>query len=113
MTTLTFVQNQNYEGVLGHFTKDDNSDLDISGASEITFRAFTQNREILKFSGTKTNGKVTFLTDGADGKAVYNIQATDLDTADIYQGEMEVILGGKSLKKQNLLLDIKPESPTS
>lgn len=113
--TLEYVQNQDYEGIMAHFEKTIDgvvSDLDISGASEITFRVF--NRDLtLQFSGTKTGGQVQFYTDGTDGKPVFAPGATDMATVGKYRGECEVILGGKSLKKQGLIVNIEPESETS
>lgn len=113
--TLPFVQNQDYEGIQAHFEKTVDgvvSDLDISAASEITCRVFARDLT-LQFSGTKTGGEVTFLNDGTNGKVIYNTQATDMDTVDKFRGEFEVILGGKKIKMQGLIVDIEPESPTS
>lgn len=114
---LPFVQNQTYQGIMAHFEKTVDgvvSDLDISGATEITCRVFTPDLQDLRFSGTLIgDSKVTFYTDGTDGKCVYNTQAGDMALVETDRGEFEVLLGGKKIKMQGLLVEIKPESPTS
>lgn len=111
--TLPFIQNQEYEGIQCTFTKG-GAVLNISEASEITFRAFSIDYGTLEFSGTMTGGgEVTFLTDGTDGIAIYNTQTGDMETPERLRGEFEVILEGKPIKKQGLIVDIKPQAPTS
>lgn len=110
--TLKFIQNQDYEGIQVTFTKS-GAVLDISSATEITFRAFSQDYSTLHFSGSKTGGEVTFLTDGTDGIAIYNTQATDMDTAETDRGEFEVLFPDSTkIKKQGLIIIINPEAPT-
>lgn len=111
---LEFVQDQDYEGIQAHFEKTVDgvvTDLNISSASEITFRVFTQDLKTLKFSGTKTGAKVQFVSDGTDGKCVFAPAADDMSENGLYRGECEVILSGKSLKKQGLIVKIESESP--
>jgi hypothetical protein len=112
--TLDFIQNQDYEGIQVTFTKA-GAVLDISTATEISFRAFSIDYSTLRFSGTKTGGEVTFLTDGTDGIAIYNTQADDMNESERLRGEFEVVLPGASntIKKQGLIVNIKPQAPTS
>lgn len=110
---LEYIQNQDYEGMQIHYTKADGTDLDISGATEIVFRVYSQDGSTLEFSGSKTGAEVAFLTDGTDGKAVFSPGADDMDTAGLFKCEVETTLGGKDLKKQECLVKIDPEAPTS
>lgn len=112
--TLTFVQNQDYEGFLIHHEKIIDgviSNLDISGISESTLRCY--NASGLLFSGTKTGGEIAFLNDGTDGKLVYDTQANDMSAIGNYYVEVETILDGEKIKKRYSSIDITAESPTS
>jgi hypothetical protein len=109
--TLTFIQNQDYEGFQAHFTKL-GVDLNISALTAATFRVFTQDLGTLKFSGT-WGSEVTFLTDGTDGKIIFTPDSGDMSDSGLLRGEVEITLGGKKLKKQGLIVKIEPESPTS
>ena len=82
---------RDYELVNGVMT--DVGPLDISGATEITFKAH-------KPDGTpateKTQGaaEVVLSTDGTDGKAYYLTDATFLDQAGYWKRQGKVELGG-------------------
>lgn len=110
--TLKFIQNQDYEGIEAYFEKivaGVKSDLDISGATEITYRVYPNDRSANYFSGTKTGGEVQFVTDGTDGKCVFAPAATDMDTPGNYLCEVEVVLVGKKIKKHRCSVKIEPE----
>lgn len=111
-TTLEFIQNQDYEGFKATYTKADNSPLDISGLTGCVFRIFSQDYSTLIFSGS-FGSEVTFLTDGTDGIVIFTPDASDMADYALLNGEVETTLGGKSLKKQKFMVDIKRESPTS
>lgn len=112
--TLSYVQNQTYEGILATCTKgSDGLPLDISGLTEAVFRIFLQDHSALLFTGSKTGGEVFFVNDGTDGKIYYDTQAGDMDPYGLYRAEVEITLGTKLLKKQDFLVDIKRESPTT
>ena len=112
--TLGYVQNQTYEGILATCTKvSDGSPLDISGLTEAVFRIFHQDFSALLFTGSYVGGEVFFVTDGTDGKIYYKTQAGDMDPYGLYKAEVEITLGGGSLKKQEFLVNIKRESPTT
>lgn len=110
--TLTYVQNQTYEGILATCTQvKDGLPLDISGLTEAVFRIFEQDYSVLLFTGSYVGGEVFFVTDGTDGKIYYKTQAGDMDPFGLYRAEVEITLGGESLKKQSFLVDIDRESP--
>lgn len=111
--TLPYVENQTYEGVLAKFTKSDGSDLDISTLTTATFRCYQSDYSALLFSGTYASGELAFVTNGTDGQIYYDTQATDMTPSGKYRGEFEVLLNGKLLKKQGIIIDIKKESPTT
>lgn len=109
---LTYVQNQDYEGVLMTFThKSDGTPLNISGASEITLTVYSLDGKTALFGGTKTGGEILFVSDGTDGLAYYDTQAADMDTAGRYKAEAHAVLASKNLKKQRCLIKIEPEAP--
>lgn len=113
-TTLPFIQNQDYEGIRATYTKkSDGSALDISSLTECVFRISKQDLSALEFSGSFTGGEVAFLVDGTDGIVVFTPSAGDMDNYGLFKGEVETTLGSKSLKKQQFLVDIKREAPTS
>jgi len=87
--------------------------LDISAATELEYDVFESDFSEIKFSGTKTGGECTFLTDGQDGKFVFTPDATDMDEAGTYRGEARVTLGGKVLKKQRCVVKIKRKAPVA
>lgn len=110
--TLKFIQNQDYEGIQSHLEKIVDgviSDLDISTATEITYRVYPNDRSANYFSGTKTGGQVQFVGDGTDGKSVFAPASDDMDTPGNYQCEVEVVLVGKKLKKHRCSVKIEPE----
>ena len=107
--TLEYIQNQDYEGIMAHFSVA-GVDLDISSLSAATFRVFTQDLATLRFSGV-WGAEVTFLTDGTDGKIVFTPDPTDMALAEVLRGECEITLSGKKLKKQGLVVIIDPECP--
>ncbi len=112
--TIPFIQNQDYEGLRATYKKkSDGQPLDISTLTECIFRIFKQDLSALEFSGSYTGGEVAFLTDGTDGIMVYTTQVGDMSNYGLFKGEVETTLGAKSLKKQNFLVDITRESPTS
>lgn len=110
---LKYIQNQSYEGMKATYTKDDGDPLDISGLSECVFRIFKQDFSGLEFSGSYTGGEVDFFTNGLDGIVVFTPKIADMASYGTFKGEVETTLGGKPLKKQEFLVKIKRESPTS
>lgn len=114
VNTLEYIENQSYEGIQVAYTKkSDGSALDVSSLTECVVRVFKRDYSALEFSGSYTGGEVTFLTDGADGILIFTPQTDDMDEYGLFPGEVETTLGGKSLKKQNFLVDIKREAPIS
>lgn len=112
--TIPFIQNQEYEGMRAVYTiKSSGQPLPLQTITECVFRIFKQDHSGLEFSGSYTGGEVTFLSDGSDGIMIFTIQTGDMSNYGIFKGEVETTLGGKSLKKQEFLVDIKKESPTS
>ena len=112
VTTLEYVQNQDYEGIKATYTKSDGSPLPINNLTECVFRIFAQDFSGIEFSGSFTGGEVDFLTDGLDGIVVFTPDAVDMANYGLFKGEVETTLGGKKLKKQKFIVDIKRESPT-
>jgi hypothetical protein len=113
VNTLPYIQKQAYEGMKATYKKKDGTALDISTLTECVFRIFKQDFTGVEFFGSFTVGEVTFLTNGTDGVVVFTPDVGDMSNYGLFKGEVETTLGGKPLKKQDFLVDIKRESPTS
>ncbi len=112
--TISFVQNQDYSGFLIHHEKIIDgviSNLDISGISESTLRCY--RGDTLLFSGSKTGGEIAFLTNGTDGKLVYDTQAGDMSSPGNYHVEVETILDSEKIKERYSYIEITAQAPTS
>lgn len=110
MTVLSFVQNQEYEGILITHKKAGVA-LPIDGASEIVLTVYEEGSTEKKFQGKKSTNEITFVTDGTDGLAAYAPGVDDMDTAGIFLCEIVTTLASKEIKKQSGYILVKPEGP--
>jgi len=80
--------------------------FDLTGNSQILFKAQKQGATALKFSGTMT------VISPTAGTCKYNVAATDFDETGQYYAEIEVTFGsGKVVTFGDIVAIVQPELP--
>lgn len=103
---LNVVQNDKLYDI--EFTLTDNTGvaIDLTGNTQILFKAQLQTANVLKFSGAMT------VVSAQAGTCKYTVQATNFDTAGVYYVEIEVTYNdGKVISFTDFLINVKGELP--
>lgn len=117
VTTLKFVQDNTKEGIeweLKNAKTDQAIDISVSEINELTARIYSQDNATLICSGTKTNGEVTYISDGTDGKCKFTPSAGDFATIGNFRAELHVEFADNSdLRVHDLVIVIVKKAPVS
>lgn len=112
--TLEFIQGNTKEGIKFTLTNaETGAEIDISGATEVIFRVFSQNFQTLIFEGKESTGEID-LTYGNDNQCRWMPNQNDFNTTGTFLGELEVLHeDGRYSFDQALIIKVKPKAPTS